>query len=210
MNDLTLTQYQFDPKAYFSQPIDLYLTDIKEDWVSIFDQNGYILTKLEQRYYKELTAHRGPWEYSFQKPWFNQCNKIQGAVLNHALILQRKGFQNQAYQQLANWADYMPLIWKVAKIRPKWGLDFSIDWSDQEGNVFEILHWEWDDFTFDKVQERKYRYETLFLSLDWDHVARKMLAKKDQWYELDFFGQSAWKCNFLGIEQEQFKMVCWQ
>jgi hypothetical protein len=209
-SDLQLTDYGFDPDSCFETPIDLMITDIKSDWVSIFDQNGYILTKLEQQYYNSLTAHRGPWEYSFQKPWFTQAAKTEGAILNHSLIFQRKGFTGAAYDQLANWAESMPLIWKVAKIRPKWGIDFSIDWTDREGNVFEILHFEWDDFSFDKVSERKYRYENIFLSFDWDDVARKMLAKKQEWYNLDFFGQSAWKCDYLGIEHEQFKMVCWQ
>lgn len=210
MNDLSLSNYNFDSSAVFENKIDLLLTDIKQDWVSIFDQNGYILTTLEQQYYKQLTEHRGPWEHSFQKPWITQVDKYEGAVINHSMLLQRKGFAHEAYDQLANWAEHMPLIWKVAKIRPKWGLDFSIDWTDKSGNVFEVLHWEWDDFTFDSVLERKYRYETLFLTLDWDHVARKMLAHKDQWHGLDFFGQSAWKCDYLGIEHEQFKMVCWQ
>jgi hypothetical protein len=209
-NDLTLTDYGFDPSPYFTDPLIIEFTQIQPNWVSIFDQNGYILTKLEQQYYSHLTEHRGPWEHSFQKPWFTQPIKYEGAVLNHALIFQRKGFADAAYEQLAYWSQYMPLLWKVAKIRPKWGLDFSIDWTDDQGNVFEILHWEWDDFSFDRVQERKYHYEQLFLSLDWDHIAEQMLLRKDQWYHLDFFGQSAWKCDFIGIEHEQFKMVCWK
>jgi hypothetical protein len=209
-NDLTLTQYQFDTDPFFTNPLIIDFLEIKTDWVSIFDQNGYILTRLEQEYYNHLTEHRGPWEHSFQKPWFQQAEKYEGAVLNHSMLLQRKGFAGPAYTQLEHWAGYMPLLWKVAKIRPKWGLDFSIDWTDDRGNVFEILHWEWDAFDLDSVLDRKYRYEKLFLSLDWDDVAQQMLAKKDQWYDQDFFGQSAWKCDYLGIEHEQFKMVCWK
>lgn len=210
MQDLKLTNYSFDPQPYFTKSIDLDLKMITPNSVSIFDQNGYILTKLEQHYYNNLTEHRGPWEHSFQKPWFEQPTKVSGAVLNHSLLFQRKGFKDAAYDQLATMAKDMPLIWKVAKIKPKFGIDFSIDWCDPEGNVFEILHWEWDSFELDKVQERKYRYEQLFLSLDWDHVAKQMLLKKDQWHHLDFFAQSDWKCNFIGIEQEQFKIVCWE
>lgn len=209
-NDLKLTEYQFDTEPYFTDPLIIEFTRIEPNWVSIFDQNGYILTKLEQEYYRELTAHRGLWEHSYQKPWFTQDEKWEGAVLNHSMLMQRKGFAGPAYTQLKHWAGYMPLLWKVAKIRPKWGLDFSIDWADEEGNVFEILHWEWDSFSLDEVLERKYRYETLFLSTDWDDVALRMLAKKEEWYHLDFFGQSNWKCDYLGIEHEQFKMVCWR
>lgn len=209
-NDLKLSTYSFDPDPYFSESLLIEFERIKPEWVSIFDQNGYILTRLEQLYYSRISEHRGPWEHSFQKPWFTQDVKYEGAVLNHSLLFQRKGFTDAAYDQLADWSRYMPLLWKVAKIRPKWGLDFSIDWCDEQGNVFEILHWEWDDFSFDKVQERKYYYDKLFLSLDWDDIAQQMLSRRDEWYNLDFFGQSAWKCDYLGIEHEQFKMVCWK
>jgi len=210
MLDLSITNYDLDPFPYFTEEIDIALEEIEEDWVNIFDQNGYILTKLEQKYYQTLTAHRGPWEYSFQKPWFTQVKKVDGAVLNHALLFQRKGFDRAAYNQLSRWAQEKPILWKVAKIRPKWGLDFSIDYADRQGNVFEILHWEWDSFSYDQVLERKLNYEQLFVSLDWDHIAEQMLLRKDQWHHLDFFKQSAWKCDFIGIENEQFKMVCWQ
>jgi hypothetical protein len=206
--DLSITKYQLDPSPYFTKKTNL--GHIIADHVRIFDQNGYILTDLEQKYYNSLTKHRGPWEYSFQKPWFTQKYKIEGAILNHAMLLQRKGFANDAYDQLVELAKSLPLVWKVAKIRPKWGLDFSIDWTDQEGNVFEILHWEWDAFSFDIVEERKYIYENKFLNMDWDHVAQQMLQKKDEWHHLDFFAQSDWKCDYLGIEHEQFKMVCWE
>jgi len=206
---LRLTDNFFDTDGYFRKPIELNLEDIDPIWINIFDQNGYILTTLEQQYYKNLTEHRGPWEHSYQKPWFTQEQKYEGAVLNHSMILQRKGFADEAYDQLCNWAKVWPIIYKVAKIRPKWGLDFSIDWTDKEGNVFEILHWEWDSFDLDTVQERKYYNEQLFEFFDWEHVAKQMLLRKDQWYHLDFFGQSAWKCDFIGIEHEQFKMVCW-
>jgi hypothetical protein len=210
MIPIQLTPYQFDPAAYLTEKINLCLNDINADWINIFDQNGYILTKLEQRYYQELSEHRGPWEHSFQKPWFTQHEIWHGPVLNHALLLQRKGFSEAAYEQLEHWAGFKPILWKVAKIRPKWGLDFSIDYTDDSGNVFEILHWEWDAFNFNEVNERKEKYQELFLNWDWQHIAEQMLNKKDQWYNLDFFGQSAWKCNFLGIEHEQFKMVCWK
>lgn len=210
MQDLFITNNQLNSDGFISDPAGVVLSDIKTDWISIFDQNGYILTKLEQKYYKELSEHRGPWEHSLQMPWFTQHPKWQGAVLNHALLFQRKGFSGRALKELERLASFMPLVWKVAKIRPKWGIDFSIDWTDDAGNVFEILHFEWDDFSYESVQERKEKYETIFLNMDWDDVARQMLLKKDQWHHLDFFRQSAWKCDYLGIEHEQFKMVCWK
>ena len=49
---------------------------------------------------------------------------------------------------LTDWAKKNNLIYKLIAIRPKWGLDFSIDYVDNEGNAFEIFHWEFDGFDF--------------------------------------------------------------
>ena len=95
-------------------------------------------------------------------------------------------------------------------MRPKWGLDFSMDYADYDGNVFEILHWEYDGFDYDEIQAAKLTAQDKFCMIDWDHAGQQVLAHKDQWHHLDFFAQSDWKCNFFGIQRERFKMVIWQ
>ena len=206
---LELTNNQFDPRSYFTQRIK-FTRPVTADSVRIFDQNGYILTDLEQQFYNQPSEHRGLWEHSCQQSWFVQQPKTEYAILNHSLLFERKGFSDQAYDQLAAIASDIPVVWKVAKIRPKWGLDFSIDWCDKKGNVFEVLHWEWDAFDYDTVQDKKIKYEHRFLSADWDDIGRSMLAKKSEWHHLDFFAQSEWKCKYFGIMPERFKMVAWE
>ena len=84
------------------------------------------------------------------------------------------------------------------------------DFVDEQGNVFEVLHWEWDGFNHDEVNDKKKQIEPFLLSVDWNDAARKILARKDEWHHLGFFEQSAWKTRFFGIEKERFKMVLWQ
>ena len=95
-------------------------------------------------------------------------------------------------------------------MRPKWGLDFSMDYVDREGNAFEILHWEWDSFDYEEICAVKERIEPLLLSIDWQQAAKDLIKYKDNWHRLDFFAQSDWKCDFFGIPKEQFKMVIWK
>jgi hypothetical protein len=126
------------------------------------------------------------------------------------LLFERKAYAGEALDQLLTWAEFNPLIWKVIKIQSKWGIDVSIDYVDTSGNVFEVFHYEWDDFDYSVVSQKKYEIETLVLQTDWDFAASKMLDRKEEWMHLPFFAQSKWKSDFFGVGPEQFKMVIWK
>lgn len=213
MYDLILTDSQFNPNGYWTKPIEklVYLPIISD--VDLFDQNGYDLTDLEKHFAisnnTKAHSHRSH-RTAIKSPWFKQENKIEGAVLNHSLLFERKGFAGDALAMLKYWARDLPLLYKVIAIRPKWGLDFSMDYVDRNGNAFEVLHWEYDGFDHDEIQRVKEEVEPVIYSTDWDDAAKKILAHKEDWYHLDFFSQSDWKCNYFGIPKERFKMVCWQ
>jgi len=211
MNYLDLTNHQLNPISHWDQPLATMRVPLARD-LALFDQNGYDLTDLEQHYAKanqtRAHAHREH-HHALKAPWFTQPDRVEGAVLNHSLLFERKGYTGEALQQLERWAKSNPLIYKIIRIRPKWGLDFSVDYADRDGNVFEVLHWEYDGFEYDEVQSRKQQLEAKFAAIDWDDAAASILKQKDQWHHLDFFAQSDWKCNYFGIVKERFKMVIW-
>jgi len=132
------------------------------------------------------------------------------AHFNHCLLFERKAYSGEALEELISWSEKNPLLWKVIKIRSKWGIDVSIDYVDTSGNVFEVFHYEWDDFSYSVVSEKKEQIESLVLQTDWDFAASKMLERRDEWNNLDFFAQSKWKSDFFGVGPEQFKMVIWR
>lgn len=210
---ITLTSNTFNSNGYWPVPIS-YAGIPGPELVTLFDQNGYDLTELEKLYAKvngtPSLEHRNQSHHALKRPWFTQEEKSVGAVLNHSLIFERKGYIGPALDQIEEWAKVNPLLYKVSRMRPKWGLDFSMDYADHNGNVFEILHWEWDGFDYEQVQVRKLQAQAKFATIDWDDAGLQILAHKDQWHHLDFFAQSDWKCNFFGITKEQFKMVIWQ
>lgn len=212
MSYIDLTTHQFDPEGYWDRPLGRSVVPSAGE-LALFDQNGYDLTDLEQCYAtvnlmsaKPHREHRR----ALKAPWFTQPDRVEGAVLNHSLLFERKGYTGDALRQLERWAKINPLIYKIIRIRPKWGLDFSMDYADRDGNVFEVLHWEYDGFDFDEVAERKQQLEMKFAAIDWDDAALSMLKLKQQWHHLDFFAQSDWKCNYFGIVKERFKMVIWE
>ena len=181
--------------------------------VELFDQNGYDLTQLERYYAYDnetvLVSQRGH-RHAIKHDWYTQGNKIEGAVLNHSSLFERKGYAGDALEQLQHWAKELPLVHKIIAIRPKWGLDFSMDYVDREGNSFEILHWEWDSFDYDEISAVKQAIEPVLSSIDWESAGQDLIKYKHDWHHLDFFAQSDWKCNYFGLPKERFKMVIWK
>jgi len=181
--------------------------------VELFDQNGYDLTHLEQLYAVangiDKTEHRNKDHITLRQDWFTDGEPSTGAHINHAYMFERKGYQGQALEQLKTWSANNHHLHKLIAMRPKWGLDFSIDYCDIDGNVFELLHWEYDGFEHKEIADKRALMEEFLLQQDWDDRARTMLERKEEWHGLGFFEQSAWKTKFFGIDKERFKMVIW-
>jgi hypothetical protein len=213
MSNVIITDSKFDANGYWDKPVEkiVYLPTAED--VALFDQNGYDLTDLEKHYaYSNWNKPKKHREHrtALKQSWFVQDYTVEGAVLNHSLLFERKGYTGAALEELQYWARSLPLIHKVIALRPKWGLDFSMDWADTNGNAFEVLHWEWDSFNYEEICAVKETIEPILLAMDWQDAGQNILAKKDQWYHLDFFGQSRWKCEYFGIPEERFKMVAWK
>ena len=210
---LALTQNKFNSNPYWSNPISQEIIPSIEQ-TELFDQNGYDLTPLE-RLYAEANGQEGRWHrpnhYALKHDWFiDEKNSVTGAHINHALLFERKGYAGAALAQLEGWARHNNLIYKIIKMRPKWGMDISVDYVDTAGNVFELLHWEYDGFNYQEIADKKTHIEKFLLTVDWNSAAAEMIRRKSEWYHLGFFEQSAWKTEFFGIEKERFKMVLWQ
>jgi len=210
---ITLSKNNFNPNPYYTLPIDFDESIDLKSTIDTFDQNGFDLTDLEILYAKKMDLDIKKVRHThfvLKDDWFTAEPTDRGCHINHAVIFERKGFAGAAKEQMVELADRCPLIHKVLQIKPKWGLDFSVDYADSQGNVFEVLHWEWDTFDFEEIQQKKKQMDIFLLSQNWDKMAKQLLEKKAEWHNLGFFEQSAYKTNFFGIEKERFKMVIWK
>ena len=200
----------FSKQAYYTEPT--LEADVLRDpnCVDLFDQNGYHLTKAEQAFlvangYDPIERRH---EDCLRQDWI-VWDKREGAHINHSDIFERKGFNGTAKLQLEKFAVTNPMLYKLVKMKPKWGIDISIDYVSEDA-VFEVFHYEWDSFDYNAVVEKKLEIEQFILSKDWDDIAKILWKKKDLWYDLNFFDQTQWRTDFFGLSPEKFKNVIWE
>lgn len=212
MKDLVLTNNIWNSEGYWNTALPGYFAP-KIDHVKLFDQVAFDLCDLEQMYAKINNAPLGkfgPYRASIQQPWFDQSDKIEGTVLNHSNLFERKGYTGEALSQLKMWTKHFPLIWQLIRVRPKWGLDFSMDYVDCYGNCLEILHWEYDGYNHDAMLEIKSKIESALYNIDWEDAGKRVLAKKGEWGSLEYTEQCDWKCDYFGVPREQYQMSAWE
>ena len=197
--------------AYFLDATEDIETLKDPNCVDLFDQNGYHLTKAEQAFLScngyQIVERRH--EDCMRYDWIT-WDKRDGAHINHSDLFERKGFYSVALEQLSYIAHVdNPMVCKLVKMNPKWGIDISIDYVSPDA-VFEVFHYEWDSFEYDAVLEKKAEIEQFVVNQDWDDIAKKLWKKKNEWFDLDFFEQTQWRTDYFGLSPEKFKNVIWE
>lgn len=201
---------KFDPNPFWNNATDNI--DILQDktCTALFDQNGYHLTPAEQAFAESngYPAVKRRHETTLRQDWIT-WDKYTGAHLNHSDLFMRKGYDGDALEQLNTYAIDNPMLYKIIKMKPKWGIDLSIDYVSKDA-VFEVFHYEWDSFEYALVEEKKEEIEHFIGKYDWDDVAKTLWSKRDEWYYLDFFAQTQWRTDYFKLSPEKFKNVIWK
>lgn len=211
---IQLTDNQFYTNRTWDKPLeyDVPVPIEHPDWVEIFDQNGYRLTKLESHYAganDHPTVKHGH-EVCLRQDWFTDEKPLTGPHLNHAFLFERKGYEGEALEQLKKYAQKNNLVNKLINYRGKWGVDLSVDYVDSLGNSMELLHFEYDSYYIEEIQEIKGLVEEKVKATDWEDTARYLINHKDRWINLEFFDQSKYKTDFFGLPEERFKVNAWE
>lgn len=176
---------------------------------NLFDQNGYHLTAIEQCYAEQNGYMRNTRRHEtvIRKPWL-VWDKYSGAHINHSDLFERKSYSGDALEQLKIHAKHNPMLYKIIKMKSKWGIDISIDYVSED-SVFEVFHYEWDSFNYDEIYNKKIEIENFVLNQDWDDIAKRLWQLRHKWFHLDFFDQTKWRTDYFGLSPEKFKNIIW-
>lgn len=206
---MILTEFELNPLPSLVNPTSEIETLLNPYSVDLFDQNGYNLTESEQSFCKSnnILFQSRRHEKVIRNPWF-VSNKRNGVHINHSDLFERKSYSELALEQLKTCSKNNPMLFKLINLKSKWGIDLSLDYVSED-RCFEVFHYEWDSFEFNRVYDKKKEIEEFVLKQDWEHIADIFWKHRDEWNNLDFFGQSEWRTNFLGLSPEKFKMVVW-
>lgn len=194
--------YEFTPNASITKPLNDQV--VLDTTMKYFDKDGFEINLLEQEYYKNNNVDIS------QEHLFHIANHVDwivdiesstfGCVVDHSMISTRWQFEGAAKEQLIRLSYQKPELNKLLAIRPKWGIDFSLDYV-YPGGCMELFHIEADYWTFDEAQEGKWKAEQLILNTDWQDQAETVLKKKDQWIDLNADDQADWKAQYFGWDR---------
>jgi hypothetical protein len=197
---LIKTDEELNPSPFLTVPIDRHLVENLR--FTDFDKDGYeVPTPLEHLHYeaqgvdlnREIQYHIAP-----VQPWYvDETESEQGLVLDHCMLLTRWAFAGVAREQIKEIAQTRPILNKLLGIRPKWGIDFSLDWIDHD-ICMEVIHIEQDFYSIEEANAAKQRLEYIIENTDWAQGARDLIRRKHEWQDLSSDDHSDYKAQYFG------------
>jgi len=197
---ITFTSNDFVSPAVITTPIrDDYFSQYN---IQHFDNDGFQLNRLEQMYY---TAHGIRIEeclgvYGAHYQWASINNPSY--ILDHSMILTRCTYAGQALEQLTEHSKQYPYLRKYLTMKPKWGLDFALEYFDEDSYI-EVIHIEQDYDTYEKAQQAKTQFERRILSTNWTSFTRDIIKKRAEWEQLQGMARNDWKAREWGLSKAE-------
>jgi len=191
---------RFNSDPYLRKPIQRQLVETLP--FKDFDKDGYeVPTPLEHLHYeangielnREIQFHIAP-----VQEWYHDVEQSEhGLVLDHCMLLTRYAFAGEARDQIIEVSKTRPILQKLLNIKPKWGIDFSLDYVTHEV-VMEVIHIEQDFDNVDEATQAKERLEQIIDNTDWYDGAMRLWQRKDEWINLSSDDHSDYKAQFFG------------
>lgn len=193
-------QPNFNDDLYLRKPIARHQVETLP--FKDFDKDGYeVPTPLEWLHYeanninlnREIQYHIAP-----VQEWYTDIEQSEhGLVLDHCMLLSRYAFGGEAREQIVEVSKNRPILQKLLNIKPKWGIDFSLDFVTHD-IVMEVIHIEQDFDNINDAEQAKAKLEYIIDSTDWYDGAMRLWQRRDEWLNLSSDDHSDYKAQFFG------------
>lgn len=172
---------------------------LPEDF-NYYDKDGFELNVAEQKFYSAMGF---PINYPilnhccWQEPWFELEPGDHKLLLDHSMILARCEYARAALEQVKQFIPQNPYAQLLTKSKNKWGFDFALDSITDKGEVFEVIHIEYDSYQYDIFNTRRLQFDYLVRHTDWEDAAKRIWENRHAWEGLQGFEQNHWKAAYL-------------
>jgi hypothetical protein len=175
------------------------ITDFVNNDFQFYDKDGFELNIAERKYYSAMgypIEHKILNHCCWQEPWFELEKSEPSLILDHSMFLCRCNYTDEALEQLSKLKNQIPQATYLIQTKVKWGFDFALD-ANIDGNLFEVLHIEYDDQDYDKFKNKMINFDFIVRHTDWIDAAKKIWQHRQEWEQLKGFDQNNWKSKFL-------------
>lgn len=166
-----------------------------------FDRDGYELTVLERSIHNHFKIPLNSClnHISVCDRWVHQTKEC-AIVLDHSLISHRFSYEDKSRDQIEKLCKKRPELRKLLAIKPKWGVDFSVDFIDNN-NCFELVHIEYDAYNYSDIHLAASKLSSLIMNTDFKQLASTLMDEQDKWSKLNSDDQSDYKARRFGFKR---------
>ena len=193
---ISFTNNRFVDNPIITTSIDDAL--FTEDNIRYFDNDGFKPNLLEKEYYKAQGIRLEDC-LGFLGARYSWCtiSDMPNFILDHSMVLTRCGYGGAALEQIEHHSQQFPYLKKYMLARPKWGLDFALEYVDQDGYL-EVLHIEKDFANLQQAKITKAMLEQKLSNTDWISFVADLKDSKAEWQQLEGLHRNDWKARRWG------------
>lgn len=169
-----------------------------------FDNDGFQLNRLEQAYYQAqgIDTPECLGVHAAHHDWFELKDLTNSFILDHSLLIARFCYSGSAEAQLRGWAGQFPQLRKFLLLKPKWGLDFALEFANGDDYI-EVLHIEQDFDSYQAAESARGLLEIQLINTDWWDFTAHLLKHRSQWETLQGQARNDWKARYWGLDRAE-------
>lgn len=167
-----------------------------------FDKDGFDLNSLEVALYSanHIRVNSFLNRQAAQYQWFT-FDVNENVRVDHALLLARYAYVGELRDQIYAWSEQYPELRKLLQIKPKWGLDFNIEYITPTNQYMDIIHIEEDFHDYNAYSARKDYFEQLIQRTNWVAIGSQLYNLSYEWCSLNADDENDYKARYIGLEK---------